>query len=80
MVDIEGWNGHVGEKKVHRPDAECSCLQCDCFRILTKFQDYNQVLGFRPNFKILTNFQDDVGEKKVHRPDAAAECSCLNPV
>ena len=28
------------------------------FRILTKFQDFDQVSGFWPNFRILTNLQD----------------------
>ena len=28
------------------------------FRILTTFQDFNQILGFQPNFRISTKFQD----------------------
>ena len=28
------------------------------FRILTKFQDFDQISGFQPNFKISTKYQD----------------------
>ena len=28
------------------------------FRISTKFQDFNQILGLQPNYRILTKFQD----------------------